>query len=208
MDNTEQNNNNDEIAWTCEKCQNMNLISDYRCLKCNYFNYDAYIKDYENKYNNHEKKNFGKKNRDKPIILKDEFIDYNYKENYEFKREEKHKFIKCWKCGRENAYYKVKCNYCRFPINDEYIPTINKVQLSKYDIMHKIPFSSIINNNNKKKKNITEEKKYREIEIKCNNPIKENIVYKSLGINWKCKFCKKFNKNNTKYCEFCFKNRI
>ena len=206
MDNIEKNNDNEKIAWTCEKCQNMNLISDYRCLKCNYFNYEAYSENNENKYNNKKQKNVEKKNINKPIILKDDFIDYNYKEIYEFNRQEKHKFIKCWKCGRENAYYKVKCNYCRFPINDEQIPKINKVQLSQYDIMHKIPFGDIIDN--KKKKNIDEEKQFREIEIKYNNPIKENILYKNLGINWACKFCKKFNKNNNKYCDFCFKNRI
>ena len=201
-------NNNKIPVWLCEKCQNLNQIIDIRCLKCNYFNYDAYVEKFKDYSDNVEEidDSINQNINEKPMILLDEYIDYNFKENYEFRRQEKHKFIKCWKCGRENAYYKVKCNYCRFPINDEQIPTINKVQLSQYDIIHKIPFSNIINN--KKKKNIDEEKQFREIEIKYNNPIKENILYKNLGINWACKFCKKFNKNNNKYCDFCFKNRI
>ena len=206
MDNIKKYDENEKKVWTCGKCQNMNLVSDFRCLKCNYFNYEVYSGDYANLYNKKDTNISDKKNKNKPIILKGDFIDYNYKEDYEFKRQEKHIFIKCWKCGRENFYYKVKCNYCRFPINDEKIPKINKVQLSQYDIIHKIPFSSIINNNKKKKTD--EEKQFREIEIKYNNPIKENILYKNLGNNWVCKFCKKFNKNNDKFCEFCFKNRI
>ena len=36
-------NNNKIQVWLCEKCQNLNQIIDVRCLKCNYFNYDAYI---------------------------------------------------------------------------------------------------------------------------------------------------------------------
>ena len=151
-----------------------------------------------------ENKSHKKNKLNKPIILKDKFIDYNYKENYEFKRQEKHKFIKCWKCGRENIYYKVKCNNCRFTIHDEQIPKIKKTQLSQYDVIHNIP----IINDDKKMNEPDEENKFKEIKIKYNSPIKENIKYKSLENNWKCKFCKKINKETIKYCQFCFKNRL
>ena len=200
--NLEYNNNSNKI-WTCEKCQNMNLISDFRCLKCDYFNYDVYIENFKDADIGKETKYSDNQNTViKPIMLKDEFIDYNFKEEYEFKRQEKHKFIKCWHCGRENLYYKVKCNYCRFPINDGEIPQIKKTQLSLYDVINNIKY-----NDNKKKK-IEEKDNYRDIEIKYNKPMKENAMYKNLGNNWHCKYCKKLNRENTKYCQFCFRNRI
>ena len=203
--NLQQSDNNNKIAWTCEKCQNMNLLIDFRCLKCNYFNYDVYSGKYKKSNLIEDENKSHKKNKlNKPIILKDKFIDYNYKENYEFKRQEKHKFIKCWKCGRENIYYKVKCNNCRFTIHDEQIPKIKKTQLSQYDVIHNIP----IINDDKKMNEPDEENKFKEIKIKYNSPIKENIKYKSLENNWKCKFCKKINKETIKYCQFCFKNRL
>ena len=201
-------NNNKYSIWTCEKCQNVNLISDFRCLKCNYFNYDAYSGKYQDSNNIDENKISSKKKTQKPIILKGDFIDYNFKEEYEFKRQEKHKFIKCWKCGRENIYYKVKCNYCRFPINDGKITKIEKTQLSQYDIIHNIPLKNYSNTNEAKNKKSKEQNEFRNIEIKYNKPIKENIIYKNLGNNWECKFCKKFNRETIKYCEFCYKNRL
>ena len=199
-----KNTNNKIPVWLCEKCQNVNLVKDVRCLKCNYFNYDAYAGNYENLNDSDEGINFKNKQNidEKPIKLKGDFIDYNFKENYEFKRQEKHKFIKCWHCGRENIYYKVKCNYCRFPINDEEIPKIKKTQLSLYDQIHNIHYK----NENKKKPE--EKNKYRDIEIKYSKPIKEYLMYKDKGNNWECKFCKKINEETIKFCEFCYKNRL
>ena len=112
----------------CEKCQNMNDIDIFRCCKCNYFNYDVFSGNYQKSNNTNENIKI-KKKESKPIILEDKNINYNFKEDYEFNREEKHKFNKCWHCGRENIYYKVKCTYCRFPINDSKEPTIKKTQL-------------------------------------------------------------------------------
>ena len=196
-------NNNKIPVWLCEKCQNLNQIIDIRCLKCNYFNYDAYIEKYKDSDNIEEiEDSKNQKVNEKPIILIDEYIDYNFKENYERKRQEKHKFIKCWHCGKENFYYKVKCTYCRFPINDEKIPKIKKTQLSKYDIINNIQ------HNNKSNKKCEEKNRFGNIEIKCNNPIKENLIYKDKSSNWECRFCKKFNKKTIKFCEYCFKNRL
>ena len=198
--NRDSNINN---VWTCEKCQNMNIANDFRCLKCDYFNYDIYAGNYDDIETKKETDISKIKNvTQKPIIIKDDFIDYNFKEEYEFRRQEKHKFIKCWHCGRENLYYKVKCNYCRFPINDEQIPKIKKTQLSLYDVINNIQYKS---NKNEKK---NEEKQFKNIEIKFNKPLKENLVYKNMGNNWECKFCKKFNRETIKYCEFCYKNRL
>ena len=184
--------------WLCEKCQNTNNIDIFRCSKCNYFNYDVYSGDYQN--SNNIEKNKKNKKIDEPIIIEDKNVDYNFKEDYEFKRQEKHKFNKCWNCGKENIYYKVKCNYCRFPINDSKTPTIKKTQLTQYDILHGI----IFDNKNKKPK---ENNKYREIEIK-NNPIKEDLKYKNWSNIWVCEFCNKKNKESIKFCSFCFKNRL
>jgi hypothetical protein len=196
-----KNTNNKIPVWLCEKCQNVNLVKDVRCLKCNYFNYDAYAGNYENLNDSDERINFKNKQNidEKPIKLKGDFIDYNFKENYEFKRQEKHKFIKCWHCGRENIYYKLKCNYCRFTINDSEEPKIEKTKLTQYDIMHGITFDKL------KIKNA--ETKYNDIKIKS-NVIKEEKKYKNLGVNWTCKFCKKINKESIKYCNFCFKDRL
>ena len=185
--------------WLCEKCQNINTIDIFRCCKCNYFNYDVFSGNYQKSNNKKENKNL-KKNESNPIILEDKYIDYNYKEDYEFNREEKHKFNKCWHCGRENIYYKVKCNYCRFPINDSKDPTIKKTQLTQYDILHGITFD----NEPKKVKN---NNKYKEIEIKY-NPFKEELKYKNLGQNWTCKFCNKKNNETIKFCSHCYKNRL
>ena len=185
--------------WLCEKCQNINTIDIFRCCKCNYFNYDVFSGNYQKSNNKKENKNL-KKNESNPIILEDKYIDYNYKEDYEFNREEKHKFNKCWHCGRENIYYKVKCNYCRFPINDSKEPTIKKTQLTQYDILHGITFD----NEPKKVKN---NNKYKEIEIKY-NPFKEEIKYKNLFPNWICKFCHKKNNESIKFCSYCYKNRL
>ena len=197
--------NNKKIpVWLCEKCQNLNQIIDIRCLKCNYFNYDAYVEKFKDYSDNGEEIEDSKNQNinEQPILLLDEYIDYNFKESYEFRRQEKHKFIKCWHCGRENIYYKVKCTYCRFPINDEQIPKIKKTQLSQYDVIHNIQY------NNKNNKKPEEKNKFRNIEIKYNSPIKENLMYKGKGNNWECRFCKKFNKKTIKFCEFCFKNRL
>ena len=30
----------------------------------------------------------------------------------------------CWHCGHMNKYYKLKCKWCRFPINDSIVPKI------------------------------------------------------------------------------------
>ena len=185
--------------WLCEKCQNINTIDIFRCCKCNYFNYDVFSGNYQKSNNKKEKKNINK-NESNPIILEDKYIDYNYKEDYEFNREEKHKFNKCWHCGRENIYYKVKCNYCRFPINDSKEPTIKKTQLTQYDILHGITFDN-------EPKKVKKDNKYKEIEIKY-NPFKEELKYKNLGPNWTCKFCNKKNKESIKFCSFCYKNRI
>ena len=198
-------NNNIERAidkkneWLCEKCQKINNINSFRCLKCNYFNYDVYSGNYQRLNSKVEKK---KINVDKlnPIFLKDLYVDYNDKENYEFKREEKHKFIKCWNCGRENIYYKVKCNYCRFPINDSKEPKIKKTQLTQYDILHGITFDI-------KPKEKTVKNNWKEIEIKY-NPLKEEMLYKNLSKNWTCKLCNKKNSESFKFCSFCFKNRL
>ena len=200
--------------WLCEKCQNINTNDMFRCCKCNYFNYDVFSGNYQKSNNKKENKTI-KNNESKPIILEnkniekkvtnpifleDNYIDYNDKEDYEFKREEKHKFNKCWHCGRENIYYKIKCNYCRFPINDSKEPKIKKTQLTQYDILHGITFDNktkIVKNNNK----------YKEIEIKY-NPFKEEIKYKNLGQNWTCKFCHKKNNESIKFCSYCYKNRL
>ena len=184
--------------WLCEKCRNKNLIDQFRCPICNYFNYDVYSGNYQEQNKNQEKKKI-KKAEIQPIILEDKYIDYNYKEDYEFNREEKHKFNKCWHCGRENIYYKVKCNYCRFPINDSKTVPIKKTQLTAYDILHGITFD--------KPKKIKKETKYKEIEIKY-NPLKEEKKYKYLGNIWICKYCKKKNNESIKFCYFCFKNRL
>ena len=195
------NNNNIYIdknkEWICEKCKNKNIIDVFRCSLCNYFNYDVYSGNY-GKLN--KKENNKKKEKDlNPIIIKDNYIDYNDKENYEFKREERHKFIKCWHCGRENIYYKLKCNYCRFPINDSQEPKIKKTQLTVYDILHGITFED--KPKEEKKKN------FKDIKIKNNN-IKEEKKYNNIGKIWTCKFCSKLNKESIKYCSFCFKNRL
>ena len=195
---------NKNTEWICEKCQNYNTINDFCCLKCNYFNYDVYSGNYtkQNKKEESKENDIKYKNSvEEPIFLDDKFMDYNFKEEYEFRRQEKHKFNKCWKCGKENIYYKVKCSFCRFPINDTQIPKIKKTQLSQYDLLHNINFDK----KNKKKEEVD---KYKNIEIKYNNPIKEELNYKNLGNNWICKFCNKFNKETIKYCEFCFKNRL
>ena len=185
--------------WICEKCQNINNIDIFRCSKCNYFNYDVYSGNYQQSNIKEENKK-NKKKDIKPLIIEDKNIDYNFKEDYEFNREEKHKFNKCWHCGRENIYYKVKCNYCRFPINNSSIPTIKKTQLTQYDILHGITFD---NTNNKPKEKI----KYKDIKIKY-NPLKEELKYKNFGNNWVCGFCNKKNNESIKFCSFCFKNRL
>ena len=189
---------NKNKEWKCIKCKCINFIEFFRCKNCNYFDYEVYSGIYNKK--DKEKKISGKKDIINPIIMEDNYIDYNEKENYEFKREEKHKFIKCWHCGRENIYYKLKCNYCRFPINDSEEPKVKKTQLTQYDIIHGITFD-----NKPKIKNV--ETKYNDIKIKSNS-IKEEKKYKNLGVNWTCKFCKKLNKESIKYCKFCFKDRI
>ena len=188
---------NKNKEWICIKCKCINFIEFFRCKNCNYFDYEVYSGIYNKK--DKEKKISGKKDIINPIIMEDNYIDYNEKENYEFKREEKHKFIKCWHCGRENIYYKLKCNYCRFPINDSEEPKIKKTKLTQYDIIHGITFDK------PKIKNV--ETKYNDIKIKSNS-IKEEKKYKNLGVNWTCKFCKKLNKESIKYCKFCFKDRI
>jgi hypothetical protein len=188
---------NKNKEWICRKCKSINVIELFRCKNCNYFDYEVYSGIY-NKKDKDKKKN-EKKEIINPIIMEDNYIDYNEKENYEFKREEKHKFIKCWHCGRENIYYKLKCNYCRFPINDSEEPKIKKTKLTQYDIIHGITFDK------PKIKNV--ETKYNDIKIKS-NVIKEEKKYKNLGVNWTCKFCKKINKESIKYCNFCFKDRL
>ena len=198
----EENINKKEIdknkEWICEKCKNINNIDLFRCTNCNYFNYDIYSGNYQKQNRNSESKKI-KKYENKPIVLEDKNIDYNDKEDYEFKREEKHKFNKCWHCGRENIYYKVKCNYCRFPINDSQITKIKKTQLTAYDILHGITFE--------KPKKVKKENQYKEIEIKY-NPLKEEKKYKNLGNIWFCKYCNKKNTESIKFCYFCFKNRL
>ena len=186
--------------WTCEKCQNVNLYIDYRCLRCNYFNYDIYA--YSLKKESTKKKT-KIKNDSAPIILNSQNIDYNFKEDYEFKREEKHKFTKCWKCGRENIYYKVKCNYCRFPINDSKVSHIKKTQLTEYDLLHGITLDDYY----KPEKNESEKIEYKEIKNRC-NPLKEELENKNLDKSWKCKLCQKDNKKSDKFCIFCFNNRF
>ncbi len=185
--------------WLCEKCENLNNIDIFRCIKCNYFNYKVYSGNYQ-KNNTKEKITKKIKKDAKSFILEDKNIDYNEREDYEFKREEKHKFNKCWYCGHENIYYKVKCNHCRFPINDSKEPKIKKTQLTQYDILNGFTF----NDESKKKEN---NNKYREIGIKY-NPIKEEFKYKNLIKNWVCKSCNKNNKESFKFCSYCFKNRI
>ena len=206
IDNDNNNNNKDiksnltinkNKEWICRKCKSINFIEFFRCKNCNYFEYEVYSGIYNKK--DEEKKMNKKKEIINPIIMEDNYIDYNEKENYEFKREEKHKFIKCWHCGRENIYYKLKCNYCRFPINDSEEPKIKKTKLTQYDIIHGITFDK------PKIKNV--ETKYNDIKIKS-NVIKEEKKYKNLGVNWTCKFCKKINKESIKYCTFCFKDRL
>ena len=64
------------------------------------FNYDVYSGDYQN--SNNIEKNKKNKKIDEPIIIEDKNVDYNFKEDYEFKRQERHKFNKCWNCGKEN----------------------------------------------------------------------------------------------------------
>jgi hypothetical protein len=189
---------NKNKEWKCIKCKCINFNEFFRCKNCNYFDYEVYSGIYNKK--DKEKKMSGKKDIINPIIMEDNYIDYNEKENYEFKREEKHKFIKCWHCGRENIYYKLKCNYCRFPINDSEEPKVKKTQLTQYDIIHGITFD-----NKPKIRNV--ETNYNDIKIKSNS-IKEEKKYKNLGVNWTCKFCKKLNKESIKYCKFCFKDRI
>ena len=190
------NNNNNTNEWLCKKCQNKNTFDHYRCSKCNYFEYDVYAGNYKNQ--NIKKK---VKKESKPIILEDNNnIDYNYKEDYEFNREERHKFTKCWNCGWENIYYKVKCNYCKFPINDNKEPKVKKTQLTQYDILHGITFDNT-------PKKIKENNKYREIEIKY-NPFKEDKKYNNLTNIWNCKYCNKKNTESIKFCSFCYKNRL
>ncbi len=199
----EENNSNNHILnndqWLCEKCQNINNLNEFRCSKCNYFDYDVYSGNYKNP-NIKEDNKITKKNEIKPIILEDKNIDYNYKEDYEFNREERHKFTKCWNCGWENIYYKVKCNYCKFPINDNKEPKVKKTQLTQYDILHGITFDN-------SPKKIKENNKYREIEIKY-NPFKEDRKYNNLTNIWNCKYCNKKNTESIKFCSFCYKNRL
>ena len=187
------------IQWLCQKCQSINNIDIFRCSKCNYFNYDVYSGNYQENNLKERNKKKVKKSED-PIVLEDKYIDYNEKEDYEFKREEKHKFIKCWHCGHENIYYKVKCNYCKFAINDYKEQKIKKTQLTQYDILHGITFDD-------EPLKVENKKKFREIEIKY-NPIKEELKYNNLNKNWRCKWCKKNNNESIKFCSFCFKNRI
>ena len=195
-ENNLNNNNTITNEWLCKKCQNKNTFDHYRCSKCNYFEYDVYAGNYKNQ--NIKKK---VKKESKPIILEDNNnIDYNYKEDYEFNREERHKFTKCWNCGWENIYYKVKCNYCKFPINDNKEPKVKKTQLTQYDILHGITFDNT-------PKKIKENNKYREIEIKY-NPFKEDKKYNNLTNIWNCKYCNKKNTESIKFCSFCYKNRL
>ena len=189
--------------WVCEKCQNINKIINYRCVNCNYFNYDVYSGNYL-KESQLIAENIENAKKNKPIIIDEKDANYNFKEEYESKREEKHKFIKCWHCGKENMYYKVKCNYCRFPIHDSEEPKIIKTQLTEYDITHGIKYN--IKNKNKITKKESK-KKFKEIKIKY-QPIKEAKKYEELSGCWTCKFCKKINSETGKFCSFCFKNRF
>ena len=191
----EDKNINDNKEWLCERCKNKNDFGRFRCSKCNYFEYDVYTGNYKNQ--NIQKK---AKKEPKPIILEDKYIDYNCKEDYEFNREERHKFNKCWNCGWENIYYKVKCNYCKFPINDTKEPFIKKTQLTQYDILHGITFD------NKPKKKI-ENNNYKDIKIKY-SPFKEEKKYQNCETIWNCKYCNKKNTESFNFCSFCFKNRL
>jgi hypothetical protein len=77
-------------------------------------------------------------------------------------------------------YYKIKCNKCRYRINDAEAPTI--ISIFK-------PYSE--------RSNIIKKDKYIDFSIEDNN---------ASDSFWICSYCKCKN-NKSKFCAFCFKNR-
>ena len=163
--------------WKCEKCNKYNKNNIYRCTICNTFNYEAYNNIINNNNNDNiieEKKDDQiekkKKKRMKKNLKKNEYnFTFNPSEN-----------IKCWKCGFLNPYYKIKCNKCRYRINDAEAPTI--ISIFK-------PYSE--------RSNIIKKDKYIDFSIEDNN---------ASDSFWICSYCKCKN-NKSKFCAFCFKNR-
>jgi hypothetical protein len=131
-----------------------------------------------------------KKNKDKKLKMK-------IKEEYNFKYEPSNK-IPCWKCGYLNPYYKLKCNKCRYSINDTEAPTIISI--------FSTPFSTrnYINKNNYNFDRKSFNDKY--ISNLEKNSLKEQINYQNSSSIWFCPFCKRENQKS-KFCIFCFKNR-
>ena len=193
---TEEDDNDINNKWKCEKCNKYNKKNVYRCKICNTFNYEAYeeiihgnneINIMKNEKNKEEEI---KKNKDKKLKMK-------IKEEYNFKYEPSNK-IPCWKCGYLNPYYKLKCNKCRYSINDTEAPTIISI--------FSTPFSTrnYINKNNYNFDRKSFNDKY--ISNLEKNSLKEQINYQNSSSIWFCPFCKRENQKS-KFCIFCFKNR-
>ena len=206
---TEENNENidknkekkeDNLnKWICENCNAENTNKIYRCSICNYFNFDEYYKK-NNKENNIE--NLIELNENKDDI-KNDFSSSNYNENlcYDYTNYKVSDESPCWHCGHMNKYYKLKCKWCRFPINDSVIPKIIEIgNKMEKDLKNKLNPDGYF----KDEYFIKENNKFKQ--VKMNRTLKEKNIYNNLSNKWKCYYCN-FENLNTKFCYKCYKNR-
>ena len=193
---TEEDDIDISNKWKCEKCNKYNKKDVFRCKICNTFNYEAYeeIIHGNNKINIIQS---GKMREEEIKKMKEKKQKMKIKEEYNFKYEPSDK-IPCWKCGYLNPYYKLKCNKCRYSINDSEAPTIISI--------FSTPFSNrnyINNNNYNLDRNSFNDKYISNLE---KNSLKEQIDYQNSSSIWFCPYCNMENQKS-KFCIFCFKNR-
>ena len=178
--------------WICENCNAQNSNKIFRCSNCNYFNYDEYYKK-KNNIENISKELNENKNEINNFFSNNENLCYDFT-NYKTSDESP-----CWHCGHMNKYYKLKCKWCRFPINDSIVPKI-------IEIGNKIQSKNKLNSDGYFKDEYFIKKDDKFKQIKINNTLKEKKIDNYLSNKWKCYFCN-FENLNTKFCYKCYKNR-